>query len=103
MREDGMPEPERKPLTRSRYTSGRQRNGSDRGGQGRGNGVEFPSSVEPRAGPAELTKDFSRGATERTRAAAPTDQPDLTAEVERTSAVAPTERTRRVMCSQTNT
>ena len=48
-------------------------------------GVEFPSSVEPRAGPAELTKDFSRGATERTRAAAPTDQPDLTAEVERTS------------------
>ena len=43
-REDGLSEPERRTLARSRHTSGGHRNGSDRGGQGSGNGVEFPSS-----------------------------------------------------------
>jgi hypothetical protein len=46
-----MPEPERKTPARSRHTSrGGHENGSDRGGHFGGNGVEFPSSVDFRAG-----------------------------------------------------
>ena len=51
-----------------------RRIGSDRGGQGGGNGVEFPSSVEPRAGRGGAVGESSRRPTERTQAAAPTER-----------------------------
>ncbi len=83
-REDSMPEPERMTLARSRHASGGHRNGSDRGGQRGGNGVEFPSPVEPRPVAVGQSENSRRRATERTQALRQPNQPDVTGEAERT-------------------